>query len=162
MAPQKPLQSHSRTARGSILFKSTPRHPKCFTQRGLLLVEAILCAVVIAVGLVAVTRGLSSQLSAARGIEDRDRMLALARNVLAEQERRLWSGSPIGSGPETAFDDPDADYAWTIRAVPLESAGEGAIEVSRVEVSVKRRKGSGAPVRLWTLWPSSKVPAEWL
>lgn len=116
----------------------------------------------IAVGLVAVTRGLSSQLSAARGIEERDRMLALARNVLVEQERRLWSG-PLGAGgPETAFDDPDADYAWTIRATPLESAGEDVIAVSRVEVSVKRRKGSGAPARLWTIWPSSKVPAEWL
>jgi Tfp pilus assembly protein PilV len=139
-----------------------PRHPKCFTRRGLLLVEAILCAVVIAVGLAAVTRGLSSQLSTARAIEDRDRMMALARNALAEQQRLLWSGASALADSGEAFDEPNDDYEWEVKASPLETAGEGMVGVSRVEVSVKRKQDGGPTVRLWTVWPANKVPPEWL
>ena len=56
------------------------------SRRGLLLVEAVLSAVVIGVGLSFITRGLASQLRALRSVEEYDTLLSLARSTLQELE----------------------------------------------------------------------------
>ena len=65
------------------------RPAKSSSRRGLLLVEAVLAAVVIAVGLVFISRGLAGQLRALRTVEEYDTLLSLGHGKLLERCNNL-------------------------------------------------------------------------
>ncbi len=131
------------------------------TQKGLLIIEAVICAVLITTGLVAISRGLSSQLQAQKRLAEEERMLLLVRSVLTEQERLLWSGALTVTMRATAFEDPDAAYEWEIQAFPLEETLADEVPLCRVDALVSREDGTGRKARLSTLWPTSRIPPEW-
>ena len=158
------------------------RRARCSSSRGLLLVEAVLSAVVIAVGLVFISRGLSSQLTAIRTVEEYDTLLALARRKWLELEAERLSRLPVAQEARTGSCDgqgeegPDAAYQWTITAIRRPQLGmgsDGAPLFSEVTLTIRRtaKPRSGAPVGnehrssavlLSAIWPSEWVPATWL
>lgn len=128
--------------------------------RGLLIVEAVLSVVVIAVGLVFISRGLASQLKALRMIEEHEVLLSLARATLLELEGERSVNHPPSRAQEGTFQEPHQAYRWTI-AVTLQDEPD---EVSRSEVmvAVQRHDRPSSRVRLSAVWPTAWVPEEWL
>jgi hypothetical protein len=130
----------------------------------LLLVEAVLSAVVIAVGLVFVTRGLSSQLKALRTVEEYDALLSLAHGTLLRLESERLSGRPVPSAPTGTFEPPYQAYQWTIRATPRADMTdpEGHPLISEVILTVERASPPISSISLRAMWPNAWVPGEWL
>ena len=134
------------------------RAAKWSPAQGLLLVEAVLSAMVIAVGLVFISRGLSAQLKALRSLEEYDTLLSLASGKLLEFEaKRVLPTIRAGT-----FGEPYGAYGWTAAATLRDGPDdpkdqEGNPLVSDVLVRVQRQDGSSSSVRLHAMWPS-----EWL
>lgn len=158
------------------------------SPRGLLLVEAVLSAVVIAVGLVFISRGLANQLKAMETVAAYDRLLTLARRKWLELEAERLSGlqvneeRPRGSFGSVEEQDPDSAFQWEIRASrrpvlgvdskdePLVS--EVTLTISRLPDLPQAEGGAGGsagdpdrrgPVVIQSaVWPIHWVPPEWL
>lgn len=135
------------------------RQVRLASRRGLLLVEAVLSAVVIGVGLAAITRGFASHLRALRSIEESDALLALAQPALQEMEAQQ-SVPASGSG---TFQPPYGAYEWTLSATPrngpddLKDAADKPL-TSDVVLSVRRSdRPSSSAMRLTAVWPSEWV-----
>lgn len=139
--------------------RGVPPHQR-FWCGGVLLVEATISAVVIAVGLAMISRGLSSQLTALRRIEEAETLLSLARATLLELEGERSAGRVPSGAREGTFQEPTSMYRWTIAVRPQEAA-EGAMW-SEVTVSVQRHDRPSARVQLFAVWPTEWVPEEWL
>lgn len=135
------------------------------SQRGLLLLEAVLSAVVITTGLIFISRGLGGQLRAIRSVEEYDTLLSLARGKLAEFEAMRLSDRPLPPTRQGVFTEPFQEYQWEVSGrlredetltdlsgTPL--AYEGVLTVSRF------RPPSSA-VRLPVIWPSDWIPETW-
>jgi hypothetical protein len=134
---------------------------KSCSQRGLLLVEAVISAVIIAVGLVSITRGLSSQLKALQSVGDYAVMTRLAHGMLTEVERSVQAGQPPQRARAGTFEPPDAVYEWSLEArVPEDQTT--AVPVTVVTLSVRRADRSSGAVSVRAVWPSEWVPVEWL
>ena len=138
------------------------------SQRGLLLLEAVLSALVIAVGLVVITRGLSGQLRALRTLEESDVICALAQSKLIELEAEVRNKRPPRQVRDASFDPPygeqAAGYRWSARATPLEtleSPSPETVQLSQVTVTIQRRDGSPALFTLHAVWPKEWIPSEW-
>ncbi len=127
-------------------------------SRGLLLIEAILAAVVIAVGLVFVSRGLSSQLEALRTVEDYDTLMTLARSRLLTLEAERTAGRVTGHLNASEFDAPYQHYHW---AITTQSLGADTL-YREVILTVRRSDGPSSVVQLSEVWPTEWVPEEWL
>jgi len=155
------------------------------SPRGLLLVEAVLSAVVIAVGLVFVSRGLANQLKAMETVAAYDRLLTLARRKWLELEAGQLSVPPMneeqprGSFGSVEEQGPDSAFQWAITAsrrpkLGLDSRGEPlmsevTLTVSRLPQAEDGAGGSagdpgrrGPVVIQSAVWPSDWVPEEWL
>ena len=141
---------------------SIARQDKFGSTRGLLLAEALLCAVIIAAGLVAISRGLSGQLHAIGVLQQREQLLGLARSAMAEQEMRLLSGlgPTVGPGP-IAFEAPDDSFGWTASAALVQGLPEDEPSLAHVKVRAQRLDGTGPSAEFEAVWPGEKVPAEW-
>ena len=150
-----------------------PRRAKCSSRRGLLLIEAVLSAVVIAAGLVFITRGLASQLKALRTVEEREVLLSLAHRKLDELEAQRLAGLQSTEGPpEGLFEMPDGkpaavDYQWMVHATlreDLEADAEGQPLFSEVTLIVRHGSGEqgSSAVTLSAIWPTTWVPQAWL
>lgn len=135
------------------------RPAKCASRQGLLLVEAVLAATVMAVGLVFISRGLASQLRALSAAETYDILAALAGGKLRELEQLQLFAAPGAEVPRDGdFPPPHAAYRWTATVAPRETdADEPASSVIRLTV----RHGSAA-FSLTAVWPTDHVPAAWL
>ena len=125
------------------------------SRRGLLLVEAVLSAVVIAVGLVFISRALASPLKALRTIEEYDTLLVLAPSQLLEWEARRSTPTTL----EGTFQKPYEAYRWTLKATLREGpddlkAQDGTPLTSSVTFTVQRGDRPGSTVRLRAVWPS--------
>jgi hypothetical protein len=137
-----------------------PRRAGSSSQRGLLLVEAVLSAVVIAVGLVFISRSLTSQLKALRTMEEHEVLLSLAHGKLGELEaERLADLPPTHGRPEGSFE-------WMVDAAlrgDLEADADGRPLFSEVTLTVRHgddeRRSSA--VTLSAIWLTRWVPAEW-
>ena len=134
------------------------RRARCSSQRGLLLVEAVLSAVVIGVGLAFISRSLSGQLKALAAVEDYETLSTLARERLTELEDAALRGLPPPSEASGTFDEPYDSYQWEVAAVPVQ--GVAGLEdedsnplASEVRVTVRRRKGPSPAVQLSAVWP---------
>jgi len=145
---------------------------KWSSQQGLLLVEAVLSAVVIAVGLVFVSRSLSSELGAVRSLETSETMLALARNQLLELEAERVPGPPPAEEPSsgvlTASEASGADstYRWAVTASQredLDRGHDGRPLFCDVTLDIRRDDPRHpASSSLTAIWPVEWVPSEWL
>lgn len=128
-------------------------------QRAFLLVEATLTAVVIAVGLVFISRGVSTSLKALARIQQYERLLRLAESVLSELETQAQQGQPISHHEEGTFEKPNADYRWHVAVNAFQlPTGDIPPDAFRPVTLTIRQIGASTPVvRLHTIWPS-----EWL
>ena len=132
------------------------------SSRGLLLVEAVLSAVVIATGLVLISRGLSGQLKALRATEAYDALLSLASGKLLELEGDRLARASHGAPMEGAFPDPYADFHWALVAMPRDGPRDlkdkdRAPLTCDVALTVAQRNTSAASVTLRAIWPSAWV-----
>ena len=140
------------------------RPARCSSQRGLLLVEAVLSAVIIATGLVLITRGLGSQLKALRSIEEHETLISLAQGKLLELEGKRLLAQPLSAGDQTGtFEDSYGAYRWTIESAVREEPkdAQGHPLADAVTIIVQRADAPSATVKLSALWPATWVPAEW-
>ena len=147
------------------------RQAKRSSQRGLLLVEAVLSAIVIAVGLVFISRGLGSQLRAIHTVEEYETLLSLAHGKLAEFETQRLVQPTQPMSVEGTFDEPYQAYRWTLSATPRDGDTEwkdtvGTPLTSDVTLTVEQtgdasttQPGRQAPpmVRLRAVWPSDWI-----
>ena len=136
---------------------------KSSSSRGLLLVEAVLSAVVIATGLIFVSRGLSGQLNALRTMEEYDALLSLANGKLLELEGDRLARASSGAPMEGAFPDPYAAYYWVMVATPRQGpsdlrASDGRPLTSDIFLTVAQSGASSSSVTLRAIWPSEWVP----
>lgn len=146
-----------------------PRPATSSSERGLLLVEAVLSAVVIAAGLVFVSRGLGGQLSAIQKMQEYETLLSLASTqaVTMESERLLKVPVALVSEGVVRPAEParasDPVYRWTLSSVSREDllkneAGEPVM--SEVALALQRDGPSAPSVRLRALWSSGWVATE--
>ena len=134
----------------------------CVSQQGVLLVEAVLSAVVIAVGLVFIARGLSSPLHALRTVEEYDVLLSLAHGKLLELEAERALTPPLAAEPAGIFQPPHQAYRWTLSADPHEgwTDRDGMPVASDVTLTVQRIYPPAPAVTLRTVWLSEWVSAQ--
>ena len=128
--------------------------------RGALLVEAVISAVVITVGLVGVSRALSAQLQGLESVEGYAVTTELAQRLAAELERPVQAGVPPSVERSGTFESPYDAYGWQLSAEPLEAASTGVL-VSRVTITIRAEEGRGAAWSVDTVWPSELVPPAW-
>ncbi|MBI4004212.1 MAG: hypothetical protein HY353_04240 [Candidatus Omnitrophica bacterium] len=119
----------------------------------MLLVEAVLSAVVIAVGLTFITRALGSQLKALQRVEEYAVLVDLAQQALRTMEVDLQAGKSPRGPHEGSFGDPYQDYQWKLSATELEDP-DLPLEVSRVTLSVARSDHPTATYSVQTVWPT--------
>ncbi len=131
------------------------------SQRGLLLVEAVLSAVAIGVGLVLISRGLSSQLRALTSIEEYDVLLSLGQNKLAALEGERMARPPSADESASgAFAAPYYAYQWTVKA-RKRVEGDGKNPTSALTLTVQKKARHSTALELEAVWPTDWVPAGW-
>ena len=132
------------------------------SQRGLLLVEAVLSAVVIAAGLVFVTRGLGGQLRALEAVSSYEVLSALAHDQLGELEARVLASTPVPPLPaEGSFAAPYAVYRWSVRTAAREPDETTQELLDDVILTVWDSADTGRSVTLSAVWPVERVPEGW-
>jgi len=128
-------------------------------------VEAVLSAVVIAVGLSFITRALGGQLKALQGIEEYAVLAELAQRTMRLCEADVQDGRQPRGLREGTFHEPYAAYEWTMSAAELSaielSAPDLTVPVSRVTLSVRRSDHPSSKFSVQAVWPTSLVPTEW-
>src|SRR3989338_4550956 len=127
-----------------------PRRP----ERGVLLVEAALSGVVIAVGLTFITRALGSQLKALQRVEEYAVLVELAQQALRTMEVDVQVGKPPRGPQDGSFDEPYQAYQWALSATPLDDLTL-PIPASRVTLSVHRTDPPGSSYSVQAVWPTS-------
>ena len=140
------------------------RRAKHSSQQGFLLVEAVLSAIVITVGLVVISRGLSNQLKALRTMDEYDTLLSLAHERLLELEaERLWGPPPTHERADGLFKAPYESYHWMVKATVREDLKdtEGNPIASDVLLTIQREDHASSSLRLRAVWPSTWIPPEW-
>lgn len=126
-------------------------------QQGLLLVEAVLAAVVIATGLVFISRGLGGQLRALRFVEQYDDLLPIAEGKLNELEAwgLRWEGIPSTQQEGSFKEAPSCRWRMSASA---RSAASDAPTLSDVTLKVwcGEENGSRQTV-LRAVWPAAWI-----
>ncbi len=129
-----------------------------FSRRGLLLIEAIIASIVLTVGLVGITVGLSNQLKAIRVVEDQNTLLMLARTKLNELEAGLISNQiPEDIGPED-FAEPYEDFSWQVDIGTIDAEQVFGMDVSVVHIRVQGEKSS---LTVDAYWPTEFI-VDWI
>lgn len=131
------------------------------SQRGLLLVEAVLSAVVIAAGLAFVSRGLGGQLRALESVASYEALSALAHDQLGALEAYIFSGSDAPSLPAAgSFEEPYNGYRWSVDASARKPDESGEV-LSDVTLTVSDGEENGRSLTLAAVWPLERVPQGW-
>ncbi len=127
---------------------------------GFLLVEAIVSAVVIAVALSFISRGLSSQLRTLGRLEEYQTVLALAHGKMLELEGVLLPGGSLDAGLRGAFEDPYDAYQWEVTTDPRQDLlGEDDVQLaSDVTLTVTHTQRASPSVRLGAVWLRKWLP----
>jgi len=138
------------------------------SQQGVLLVEAVLSAIVIAAGLVFITRGFGHQLKALRSVEAYDRLVSLARNHLLDLEAQWLFDQPLPPDREGLFQGAEGEgssarYRWEIRATLLDALRDedGNPFAGKVRLMVQPDRTPSEAVAVWAVWPIEWIPSEW-
>ena len=119
--------------------------------------EAVLSAVVIAVGLAFITRALGSQLKALQRVEEYAVLTELAQQAMRTMEVDVQAGKPPRGPQDGSFDEPYQAYRWKLSAIEIEDL-DLPLDVSRVTLSVQRTDRPSATYSVQAVWPSSVVP----
>src|SRR3989338_10892774 len=122
--------------------------------QGVLLVEAALSGVVIAVGLTFITRALGSQLKALQRVEEYAVLVELAQQAMRTMEVDVQAGKPPRGPQDGSFDEPYQVYQWALSAAALD-VRDPPFEMSRVTLSVHRADRPAASYSVQTVWPES-------
>lgn len=131
------------------------RPDRLASSQGLLLVEAVLSAVVIAVGLVFISRGLGGQLRSLEVVEAYDRLLPLAQSKLSELEGWGLKQQTIPQAEwEGEFEEPDAGCLWQLKASARAVVADSP-ELSNATLTVYFKSSPARKVTLEAVWPSS-------
>lgn len=127
---------------------------------GFLLVEAIVSAVVIAVALSFISRGLSSQLRVLGRLEEYQTVLRLAHGKMLELEGVLVPGGSLETGLRGTFEDPHDAYQWEITTEPRQDLlGEDDVQLaSDITLTVTHTQRSSPSVRLGAVWLREWLP----
>ena len=127
-------------------------------QRGFLLVEALLAMVVIATGLVFISRALSTSLQAVTRLERTERLLRLAESTLRAREIAAQHLGVSGTS-SGVFEPPDDGYRWALALQPTVAPldDQRGVPMSSVTLTVSPSDGDHPLVRLHTLWPADWV-----
>ena len=131
-------------------------------SQGVLLIEAVLAATVIAVGLVFISRGLASQLRTIRTVEEYQTLLSLAQGRLVEWEGELLVGRPLPPGLAGQFDEPYQAYQWSIATEARDDLPDqdGRPLAGQLVLTVQRNTPPATTVTLWTVWPLEWFPSQ--
>ena len=119
--------------------------------------EAVLSAVVIAVGLAFITRALGSQLQALQRVEEYAVLVELAQQALRTMEVDVQAGKPPRGPQDGSFDEPYQAYRWALSAATLD-VPDLPFEVRHVTLSVQRTDRPSATYSVQAVWPESLVP----
>ena len=133
------------------------RPDRLVSSQGLLLVEAVLSAVVIAVGLVFISRGLGGQLRAIEAVEAYEELLPLAQSKLNELEGWGLKQQVI---PERElaghFIKPYEGYHWRLEYALHRLPSEGpSLSDIKLVVFFGEEKDSKRKVTLEGIWPAA-------
>jgi len=139
------------------------------SQRGVLLVEAVLSAIVIAAGLVFITQSFGHQLKALRSVEAYDRLVSLARNHLLDLEAQgLFFDRTLPPAREGIFEGAEGEgssarYRWEIRATVPDALRDEADEpfAGEVRLMVRPDRAPSEAVVVRAVWPIEWIPPEW-
>lgn len=125
----------------------------------MLIVEALLSAVVIALGLVFISRGLGGQLKALSTVEEYETLVSLARSTLLELEGEVSLDRLPSRAQQGTFEAPYDRYRWKITVASQDPLA--AVPHSEILLTVERTDRPSSRVQLSSLWPDDWVPAEW-
>ena len=143
-----------------------PRRHRSASNQGFLLVEAVLAAVVIGVGLALINQGLGNQLRAVRAAEEYQTLLSLAHSQLIELESNRLPPPAAGAGPDVptdgVFERPYQAYRWRVEARAITTEDVPWVAATEITLLVDRQPPPVGPVRLKTVWPTSAVPDRWI
>ena len=115
--------------------------------------EAVLSAVVIAVGLSFITRALGGQLKALQGVEEYAVLTELTQQAMRTMEVDVQAGKQP-RGPQ------DGAFQWALSATVLDDP-DLPFEMSRITLSVHRTDAPGPAYTVHVIWPSDVVPKDW-
>ena len=122
-------------------------------RQGFLLIEAMLAALAIAVGLVGISGAIGASVRALTRLQQADRRLRLAAMALdqaAIEAQRLRVAAPHAG----VFDPPDEDYRWALTVTPARATINGdGVAVSAATLTVSRIDDDRQATRLATVWP---------
>ena len=144
------LRSAKQSVRGGTGFAN---------NRGFLLVEATLTAVVIGVGLVFISRGLATNVKQLSTLQQYDRLLQLADTTFTELEAQAQQTPPLTT-LAGEYASPNEAYQWALEAHLFDVEGLQPQTMEQVSVTVSRRDSRPPVVRLRTVWPSAWIRAE--
>ena len=136
------------------------RRAKHWWRQGLLLIEAVLAAGVIATGLVLVSRALGGQASVIGRVDERDAALVLGRSKLAELEAARLAGLPASDDDRGGtFEEPFQDYAWSLQVHPRDDlvTPDGSPLAVQATVTITRSPAQTALASLTAVWPADWV-----
>ena len=128
------------------------------TRQGFLLVEALLAMVVIATGLVFISRALSTNLNVVTRLERTERLRRLAESALRAREIEAQQFG-TSDAPAGAFDPPDDAYRWAMSLHPVQISldDQTTVPMLSVTLTVSPTSNDHSLVQLHTLWPTDWV-----
>ena len=148
-----------RPARSPLRLSPSSKCVRRGGSRGILIVEAIISAVVIAVGLAFITRSFGTQLQALKAIEERAVLANLAQAAWLDVESAVQRGVVPVQSSVGRFAEPFEQYERIYAAVSL--GDDGLLATSEVSVTVRRAEGAGPAMTLRAVWPTALVPEFW-
>ncbi len=141
------------------------RPAKPSSIRGLLIVEAALSAVIIATGLVFISRGLAGQLRALRACETSETLVSLAQSKLRELEAKKLSDQKLADQDRAGtFEEPYQQYEWAMTAMVREEPkdAQGGLPMAKdVVIQVGPSGHVKQGVSLSAIWPKGWIPDSW-
>lgn len=131
--------------------------PRLWQRHAFLLVEATLTAIVIAGGLVFISRGIAGSLKALSTIQQYDRLLQLAESTFNELETQAQQFH-ISLPREGTYDPPNSGYRWKLAGRPFEGGPDDLAGTFQVITLTVSRGDTNVPLMCFTtLWPT-----EWI
>ena len=129
-----------------------------FNPRGFLLIEAALTAVIIAVGLVLIMRGLGGSLAALARLQQREVLVRLAESTMNQRETEAQQFG-VAPSQDVSCDAPFERYHWTLSAERVRGAPGGVSpdDVRLVTVTVAHAGKPNGLVQLQAIWPKDWI-----
>ncbi len=112
--------------------------------------EVLVAAVILAAGMAAVLRGLSTAVSSLDAAEEVLTVSSLMENTLAESELRSWPRREWAGQPGGRWEYAGRSLAWQCRSETLLSSSN--LVLSRIVIQAESRRGPGQPYRMGTEW----------